>query len=273
MSNGKGGEASFVTVQLQRRPVMSGSFASLAYSFGSTKDLNSGTWDNAYDQWRYNPAEQPNVSSLNFSAFDRTHRVVAAFSYNHEWSPGFTTSFGMVYTGISGMPFSYVYDGDVNGDGESLNDLFFVPSNSTQIFLVNSDGELTMPWDPAYFQLFDFIAHDAYLSSRRGKVCERNGARGPWSHQLDLRLAQTLALGEDGGRCEIELQLLNLPNLLNPAWGHVYYVPYQVAPVLQFFKMDTITRPWYRWAPRTSPLIADPLLSRWRVRLGMKFSV
>jgi hypothetical protein len=52
----------------------------------------------------------------------------------------------------------------------------------------------------------------------------------------------------------------------------VQYVPYQVMPVLQFFKTDTIGRPWYKWAPRTTPLVAEPLLSRWRIKIGMKFS-
>ncbi len=45
---------------------------------------------------------------MDFSAFDRTHRIAAALSCQHEWFPGCVTTFGMIYTGISGIPYSYV---------------------------------------------------------------------------------------------------------------------------------------------------------------------
>ena len=152
MSNGNAGSSTFLTVQIQRRPGPEGIFASIAYSSGDTKDLNSGMWDNAYDQWRYNPADQPNEPRLNFSAFDRSHRIAVAFSLRQEWSPGYATTFGLLYTGASGIPYSYVYDGDVNGDGESLNDLFYIPSQYSEILLVrgdgaNPDGDLLVPTD------------------------------------------------------------------------------------------------------------------------------
>jgi hypothetical protein len=271
MSNGDVGSTSFLTVQLQRQPKNDGTFASIAYSFGSTQDLNSGTWDNAYDQWRYNPAEEPNTPRLNFSAFDRTHRITAALSYSHEWIPNCATSFGVVYTGTSDMPYSYVYDGDINGDGESLNDLFYIPANPSEILLINEFNDLAPPGDPSAIEFARFISHDPYLSTHHGQVAERNGSRTPWSHQLDLRLAQTLLLG-GSSRVEFFAELLNALNLMKGSWGLVQYVPYQVVPVLQFYKVDSIGRPWYRWAPRTTPLVADPLLSRWRIRLGMRYS-
>jgi hypothetical protein len=271
MSNGDQGTSTFLTVQVQRRPTHDGVFANAAYSYGNTMDVNSGGWDNAYDQWRYNPAERPNEPRLDYSAFDRTHRLVIACSYSHSWSTDCATTIGMVYTGTSGMPYSYVYDGDHNGDGESMNDLFFVPSSYSEILLINDEGELTVPSDPAYNQLFSFITQDDYLRTHRGKVCERNGARCPWAHQLDLRLAHSVGINVSN-RIEVSAELLNVLNLLNGSWGLVQYVPNQVVPVLQFYKLDQKNRPWYRWAPRTSPLVADPLLSRWRLKLGVRYT-
>jgi len=66
--------------------------------------------------------------------------------------------------------------------------------------------------------------------------------------------------------------VLNFLNLLNPSWGSVQYVPYQIVPVLRFYQVDILGRPLFQWAPRTTPLVSDPLLSRWRVRLGMRYS-
>jgi len=271
MRNGENGESTFLTVQIRRQPADDGIFASLAYTNGSTQDLNSGIWDNAYDQWRYNPAERPNEPRLNFSAFDRSHRIAAAVSYQYEWSPGVATTIGMVYTGTSGAPFSYVYDGDVNGDGESLNDLFYVPGQYNEILLCSDEGNLLIPTDEAYNQLFSFIVHDEYLSSHRRQITERNGARTSWTHQLDLRLAQTLPVFE-GHQLEVHAELLNALNLLNPDWGHVEYVPYQIVPILRFYRIDEIGRPWFWWAPRTTPFVSEPLLSRWRFRVGVTYS-
>jgi hypothetical protein len=271
MSNGNNGSSTFLTVQLQRRLGPEGIFANLAYSFAATKDLNSGTWDNAYDQWRYNPAHTPNEPILNYSAFDRTHRIALALSLRQEWIPGYETTFGLLYTGVSGMPYSYVYDGDINGDGESLNDLFYIPAQRSEVLFVHADGELVPPDDPRYNQFLAFIAHDEYLSAHSGQTAERNGARTPWVHQLDLRLAQTIPVA-GGQHLEIHAETLNLLNLLNASWGLVQSVPYQRVPVLQFFRQDQIGRPLFRWAPRTTPLEPDPLLSRWRIRVGMKYS-
>lgn len=271
MSNGSAGSSSFLTVQLQRQPDNEGTFASLAYSFGDTRDLNSGNWDNAYDQWRYNPAERPNEPRLDCSAFNRAHRIAAGMSYRHQWSDACATTLGIVYTGFSGTPFSYVYDGDLNGDGESLNDLFYVPTNGNEILLINEDNDLTIPSDPKYNELFNYIMHDEYLSMHRGQVTERNGARAPWTHQLDMRLAHTVPLGRIGN-LEVHAELLNVLNLIDGSWGLVQYVPYQIVPILQFYKLDVRGRPWFRWAPRTTPLVSDPLLSRWRLKFGIRYS-
>ncbi|MBP1655711.1 MAG: hypothetical protein H6Q31_312 [Bacteroidetes bacterium] len=274
MTNAESGSSTFLTAQLQRMSDGDGLFGSLAYSIGESKDLNSGNWDNAYDQWRYNPAITPNEPRLDYSLFDRQQRITASFAYQYEWSPGYALSIGCVYTGASGMPFSYVYDGDLNGDGESLNDLFYVPGQSTEILLCYHDGDighLLLPTDPAYNELFSFIANDEYLSTHRRQVVERNGARTPWTHQLDARLTQSLPLA-NGHSLEFQAEVLNVLNLVNSAWGIVKSVPYQVVPILRFYRLDEIGRPWFEWSPRTTPLASEPYLSRWRLRVGMRYT-
>jgi hypothetical protein len=272
MSNAATGTTTFHTVQLQRRPERNGVFLSLAYSMGNTMDLNSGAWDNAYDQWRYNPAVEPNDPSLNFSAFDRNHRITAALAYQWEWSPGFQSTVGLVYTGTSGTAFSYVYDGDLNGDGESLNDLFYIPGQSWEIELWGDLGNGLfgrLPYtDAAYNQLLKFIADDEYLSTHRRRVAERNGARTPWTHLLDVRVAQSVPLA-GSNRIEFSAELLNVLNLMNPSWGHVMTVPNNVVPILRSLGVGVTA---FTWAPRTSPLVPEPLLSRWRCRLGLRYS-
>ena len=226
MSNATQGSTTFHTVQIQRRPEGNGLFASLAYSTGSTQDLNSGTWDNAYDQWRYNPAVQPNEPMLNYSAFDRSHRISAALAYQFEWSPGYATTVGMLYSGISGTPYSYVYDGDINGDGESLNDLFFIPGQATDVILHGGGDQMMLYTNPTFNALCKFIAEDEYLSRHRRQVAglvlsggssaegtskatavmdkKSSSAVGTWRHSCP---------GGSGGRMAVPPKLLSVRRL------------------------------------------------------------
>jgi hypothetical protein len=268
MSNVKGGTTDFYTIQVQRRPENGGLYASVAYSWGTNMDFNSGAWDNAYDQWRYNPALHPNEPLIGFSSFDRRNRISAALSYKYEWSPGFPTTIGIVYTGLSGTPFSYVYDGDVNGDGETLNDLFYIPGHYSEVLLCDSEGEFVGFTGYAYQELFKFITQDEYLSQHRGRLAERNGARTPWVHQLDLRLGQCMTM-VGTQQLDISLEVLNILNLLKSSWGLVQTVPNGVVPVL---RADAAGQRMFQWAPRTSPFTPEPLLSRWRLRLGVRYS-
>ena len=83
------------------------------------------------------------------SRFDRPHKVVA--SAHARILPRFGgTEISVLYVGQSGLPYSYVYKGDVNGDGfpgpraSSLsNDLLFIPDEPGQ-FPFAGFGSLAM---------------------------------------------------------------------------------------------------------------------------------
>lgn len=272
LSNADGGSSLNNTIQLQRKPNGAGLFFSAAYTYGNTKDINSGTSDQAYAQWKYNPAYDPNRPQVNYSAFDREHRIVLAASYRFAWGSGWAATLGAVYTGLSGQPFSYVYDGDINGDGELYNDLFYVPGTSKEQLFVGADGQILNWTDTTYMRFMEFILNDPYLSAHRGRVVERNGARTPWSHIVDVRLAVELPVAE-GHSLELHGELFNLLNLLDPAKGIVRVAPAGIVPILQLHNLDPIGRPQFRWAGgRETPLVPEVLGSRWRVRFGMRYT-
>ncbi|HSQ75043.1 MAG TPA: hypothetical protein VLT13_05780, partial [Bacteroidota bacterium] len=272
LSNADVGSSLHNTLQIQREPDGDGVFLSVAYTNGSARDVNSGISDQAYAQWRYNPAFDPNNPRVEYSAFDRKHKVVAAASYRFEWSHGWAATLGAVYTGLSGQPFSYVYDGDLNGDGEPFNDLFYVPGRASELLLIGGDGMPVDPRDTGYTQLFTFIQQDEYLSARRGNVVERNGARTPWSDQLDVRAALEIPLA-NGRRLEVHAELFNVLNLIDPDLGIVHYAPSSIIPIMRLYDIDPIGRPRFQWARRDGPLVPESMTSRWRLRLGMRYTL
>ncbi len=73
---------------------------------------------------------------------------------------------------VAEMPsFQKLYNdyGDLNGNGESDNNLIYIPASSSEINLN----------DNSYAELDAYIEADPYLSKHRGEYAERNGARSP----------------------------------------------------------------------------------------------
>jgi hypothetical protein len=112
------------------------------------------------------------------------------------------------YTGAPAGRFSYVYNGDMNGDAQTGNDLMYVPRNRQDIVLRDitfsaAQGGGVYTADQQYAALDAYINQDKYLQNRRGEYAERNGAEFPWLHQVDLKLIQDLVpeIGETAIRC------------------------------------------------------------------------
>src|SRR6185312_14236032 len=121
---------------------------------------------------------------------------------------------GVVYTGISGAPFTYVLNGDPNADGFSpqegvSNDLVYVPRDA---------GDITLAEGESFARLDTLIQRDSCLQRQRGRLVERNSCRNPWGHDIQLRLARRFTLAA-GRELEVTADLFNLLNFVNSAWG------------------------------------------------------
>ncbi|NIT57728.1 MAG: hypothetical protein GWN00_16305, partial [Aliifodinibius sp.] len=85
---------------------------------------------------------------------------------------------GNRFLGSGGNRYSFIYSGDVNGDGFAGNDLIHIPRNASEINLetfVDNTGN-TVTADQQWNRLDAFIEQDDYLSSHRGEIAERFGA-------------------------------------------------------------------------------------------------
>jgi hypothetical protein len=261
-----------LTFQLERPLAPDGIYAKFAYTYGVSKDMNSGTSAQAFSQWRFNHAVDPNNPTLSYSSFDYRHRILAILSYKKEFFRGFSASVGIFYNGLSGQPYSWVYSGDVNGDGQVENDLIYIPKDKNDIILVDANGNPLPKDNVAYDQLFAFIDNDPYLSKNKGKIAERMAARGPWSHQVDARFAVEIP-SIRGQKLEITFDILNLLNLLNKDWGIVKGVTFQRAFLLVFHSLDPATgQPRFTWTNPPRPELPLDLASRWQAQIGIRYT-
>lgn len=254
--------------------------AMVAYTYGMSKDVMNGVRVSPQANWEWNQTTSANNPALSYSNFDIRNRIVSSFEYDFSWKKQFKTVFSLFAIASSGAPFTYVYEGDLNRDYSSKNDLIYVPVSASEINLVDlkdAQGNVTVTKEDQWTQLDAYITNDKYLSSRRGEYTERNGARTPWNVQVDLHLGQEFALKgkKRDHKFMLTADVFNFTNLLNYKWGRQYYVPnttnsgYSLINV----KTDASGVPVYTFEnPTNDPWQIDGIASRLQMQIGLRYS-
>jgi hypothetical protein len=263
LSNTSDGYQYSLTFQLQRQ-FAEGWLGSLAYTYGHAMDENSGVSSTAFSQYQFNVTQgDPNHLPLTTSNFDLRHRILASLSYKINEGSGLSTTISGFYNGQSGRPFSYVYNGDLNADGSLNNDLVYIPKDANDIILA----------DPTKWAALDaFINNDPYLSTHRGQIAERNGAREPWQNEFDLRIAQDFNFTGTHG-FQVVFDLLNVLNALNKNWGQINTVTNQSFQLLTFTGIDAASgKPKFSYTNLNStPFALSVPASRWQGDISIRY--
>jgi Carboxypeptidase regulatory-like domain len=229
LTNSSGDYTYSITAQAQKS--FSDHFeGSLAYTHQKSMDVVSVTSSTAGSNYRYQRDVAGSLAdmSVTTSKYDQPHRIVATGTYRFPTA----TDLSFIYQGNSGAPFDFVYGsnggttGDLNADGQSQNDLMYIPTNATnqsELLFSGYNGttaqQATAASQAAAFE--SFIANTPCLNSQRGKIMTRNSCRNPWVNEVDLSMAQSL--GKLGPKTlqnlELRLDIINFGNLLNKNWG------------------------------------------------------
>jgi hypothetical protein len=260
-----------LTAQL-RKVWESGLGLTLSYAYLDARNTFKST-EIASVLWSGNPTQgNPNQPALAHSEFGQRHRIVLGGTYTVRWSRALRTKFGLFFDaaegnsfrGAGGNRYSFLYAGDVNGDGAN-NDLIFIPRDESDIRLA----------DPSQWAaLNSFIEQDKYLSQNRGKIAERFGLINPWYQTLDLRILQDIILPAGGRENVIQLSVdfLNFTNLLNSSWG--------VRKVASALAQTPLTHtgafedgyPVVSFSGVQETFVDDPSeFSRWTIQVGLRY--
>ncbi len=247
-----------------------------AYTYLNAKDITSLTSKIAANAFQSRPVVgNPNQSMYSWSGFGLKHRFITSAAYRKTYGNAAST-FSLFFEAGKGNRYSYVYAGDLNQDGIRNNDLLYVPSDKSDIHFgtVDANGVATTATDAdaQWNALNAFIDQDPYLSTRRGKYAERNGAMLPWYSQLDFRFLQDFKVGKDKNhKIQISLDVLNLGNMINSNWG-VRQFARSVTPIsvngidangVPYFKFDTSLQNSY---------VDDvSLRSKWQMQVGLRY--
>jgi hypothetical protein len=198
-----------------------------AYSYGTARNtIDPGsTAGSTYANNQH--SADPNNPGLGYSGYTQGHRVFLQGSYTREY-------FGFGATTISAFwearpsvqnfatNVSYVFSGDMNGDGASGNDLIYIPRDASEMNFVplTAGGRTFSPAEQA--AAFEaYIQQDPYLSEHRGQYAERGALMLPTFRRMDLSVIQDVFRNIGGKRNagQVRIDITNFGNLLNSDWG------------------------------------------------------
>jgi hypothetical protein len=281
LDNTSKGHALNITGQL-RRAFGVGSMG-IGYSFTDARNALKST-EIASVLWQNQPVQgNPNRPELSFSEFGQRHRLIADAVYVKRWSDRYRTQFGMFaelaegnrFAGAGGNRYSFIYSGDVNGDGASGNDLIYIPSSQSEIrFAPLVRGTTTISPAQQWSSLDAFIQQDSYLSTHRGQIAERFGLVNPWYSNIDLRIQQDVGLSSGGKSHNLQatLDVMNFGNLLNSGWGVREVADASATSPLTLVRFDPDGVPVFNFTGPARTFIDDPdVLSRWRAQVGLRY--
>ena len=270
---------------------------SLAYTYSQVRDIAATTSSTQGSNYRY----QRDVSgfledrSLTRGKEDMPHRIVGIGT----WRLKTLTDFSVQYIGNSGAPFDYVYaagsgsgSGDANADGQTQNDLVYVPKNAHDPNEILFTGFNATPGSAAQLEsVAEADAFDRYidrvpcLSKSRGKLLSRNACRNPWQNEVDVSIGQSLkAFGQQN--LQLRLDVLNFGNLLNKRWGWQNFSDQNntCGPICSATTLLTPTgnvtagrtqqtiQGIYTFNKTMKPWNADNASSNYRMQLSMRYS-
>jgi len=195
-----------------------GFYGSLFYTYTVAKEVSGNPGSNASSAWLGSPSvNNPNEQILYHSQYAIPHNIVGSLSYRQEYLNHLGTTVSIFYNGSHQGRYSYIYNGDINGDGINA-DLLYVPTSAAEMTFVPVSG-FSQEQQRAAFDAF--IDNDPYLSTRRGQYAERNGALMPWLNRVDVRLLQDVFtnIGRKRNTLQFSADIMNVGNLLNSNWG------------------------------------------------------
>lgn len=248
-----------------------GLYAQLAYNYLNSKEVNSIEAEITGDAFVANAVVgNANQDVLSYSRYGDTHRFIGVIS--KQFNTGTTVSTFFEYA--QGGRYNYVYGGDANNDGSSINDLLYIPTSSEVSQMTFSGAGQAEAFE-------QFIQQDDYLSDNRGSYAERYAALAPWRGRWDLKVLQDIKIN-DKNKLQLSLDVLNVGNLISSEWGIVEVPTFNQVLGISFQDADPDPNnyvPDYSQAPiysfdssNTSTFTASTsALSRWRAQIGVRY--
>jgi hypothetical protein len=116
-----------------------------------------------------------------------------------------------IFRANSGTFYTPSVSGDMNGDGNTGNDLPFIGRPEDMLFQTPAD-------QATYTRLLD---ENTCLRDAIGTIVKRNSCPNPWMYQFDMSAKKAFFGRGDGRQIEVVADFFNVLNGLNSRWGQL----------------------------------------------------
>jgi hypothetical protein len=224
LTNTSEGKSDAITLAL-KKPFSDNWAASAAFTLSHATEVNPGNSSQASSGYKYVARVNPNDNIPGIAERNVPRSVKLSLTWRHAFFGNYDTLVSAFYNGHDGLPYTWIFNGDVNGDGISYEDPAYIPLlNDPKVAFADAHG------NPASAELIkqfqDYVSNDSYLKDHRGQIAKVNSAHGPWVNQLDLSISQEVPGLFAGNKGQIRLDIYNFLNMVNKDWGHVRYLQY-----------------------------------------------
>jgi hypothetical protein len=267
------GESHDFTLSLNR-PFKNKWAAGISWTRGHATEVSPMTSSTAGSLYTTRAVFNPNEEIASTSNTETKDKIVAHYTRQFNFFKNIDhsrTTLSLVYEGRSGHPYSWVFKGDANGDGNSGdNDLLYVPTGP-------SDPNVRWLSTTERDAFFAFAEANGIMKYAGGPT-PRNSARSPWMQTVDMTITQELPIFKRV-HAEAYLQIVNLANLFNDNWGILEEVPFTYKRSVAGAGYDPAGNggkgQWvYVFNGNTLagvPVVADETQSsRWQAKLGVR---
>lgn len=271
VSNVSVGQSTYLSLQWDR-PMKNKWGFNLAYTRGRATDSFANGATTAGGQFNRNVVFNQNAVEVNTSDFQIKDRLQLSLTRQFGFVKNYRTTATLYYEGRSGNPYSWVFGGDLNGDGISFNDAVYIPTDANDPKYDFSG--MTSPQRDLFFAYLQ----KSGLSKYAGGIAKKNGFTEPWVNRLDLKLTQNIPI-HGPVKLDLFFDFVNFGSFISKStFGYTETTAFAGNTV---FRTQTLTattaytatgaiKPTYRADP--IPFVIDNSLSRWRIQLGAKIS-
>ncbi|MDQ3288031.1 MAG: TonB-dependent receptor [Pseudomonadota bacterium] len=205
------GQSTSATFSLNK-PMSDGWYGNVSYTFTKATEVGSDASSQAWSSYQFVSRLNPNEEIATTASREIRNSLKASLGWEHAFFGDYKTSVSAFYNGRDGLPYTWLINGDANGDGIFQDPAYIPLLNDPNV----SYGSATASQISAFHE---FISSDPYLQSRRGSVAERNQSRLPWVNQVDLGIQQELPGFSKEHKSIVRLDVYNFLNMLNNDWG------------------------------------------------------
>ena len=262
LRNVDAGEAQNYALSLERE-MSDGWFSKLSYVYGNSTDVNPFTSSRATSNYYNRQVFNVNDVEVATSNFEVKHRFLLMAGTEFELLPKFKTRLTAIFEARSGRPYSVTFAGDINGDGDSDNDLLYIPTGS---------GDSNVVFEPGFDQdaFFDFVK-DNGLSGYAGRHAPRNSQLNRWVQRLDIKVEQDIPIWEKVG-LTFYVDFLNVLNWLDNDWGLTEEFGFPFDQRVVDASLENGKYVFEEFDPDSESIQTNGIRSRWAIQVGARLT-